>query len=131
MSMFETAARLKLRFNSPKGELTVEDLWDLPLTSTVNKPNLDDIAKELHGQIDTNKVGSFVRKTTAVSQVDQLKFDIVLHVINVRLAENEAALKAAETKAKKQQIMELIQRKETEQLAGSSLEDLRALLDAM
>ena len=30
--MFEKAARLKLRFDTSKGLVTVEDLFDLPLT---------------------------------------------------------------------------------------------------
>lgn len=43
--MFIKASRTKLRFESPKGLLSVEDLWDLPLISTMGKANLDDIAK--------------------------------------------------------------------------------------
>ena len=35
--MFQKASRLKLRFDSPKGLLSVEDLWDLPLTSAGNR----------------------------------------------------------------------------------------------
>ena len=29
--MYEKALRMKLRFETPQGPLTVEDLWDLPL----------------------------------------------------------------------------------------------------
>ena len=32
MNIFEQAARQAFRFESPKGFLTVEDLWNLPLT---------------------------------------------------------------------------------------------------
>ena len=49
MNIFEMATRKKIRFNSPQGDLSTEDLWDLPLSSKVNgKANLDDIAKDLH-----------------------------------------------------------------------------------
>ena len=129
--MFEKASRLKLRFPSPKGSLAVEDLWDLPLTSTTGKANLDDLARELHQSLEGQKLGSFVTKATPTATGTQLQFDIVLHVINVRLAENEAAAQREAASAKKQQIMEIISRKETESLSNASLDELRAMLGSL
>lgn len=129
--MFEKASRLKLRFPSPKGALTVEDLWDLPLTGSTGKANLDDLARTLHQQFESQKIGSFVTKATPITAGTQLQFDIVLRVIEVRLAENEAAAQREAARAKKQQIMEIISRKETEALSGASLDDLRAMLSSL
>ena len=44
MSIFEQASRLKLRFASVKGELTIEHLWGLPLQSKTSF-DLDTVAK--------------------------------------------------------------------------------------
>lgn len=129
--MFEKASRLKLLFPSPKGPLVVEDLWDLPLTSTTGKANLDDLARELHQTLENKKVGSFVTKAPSADVRTQLQFDIVLHVINVRLAENEAAAQREAASAKKQQIMEIISRKEIESLSNASLDELRAMLGSL
>ena len=129
--MFEKASRLKLRFPSPKGSLSVEDLWDLPLTSTTGKANLDDLARTLHQSLESQKVGSFVTKATSAETGIQLQFDIVLHVIKVRLAEIEAAAQREAARAKKQQIMEIISRKETESLSNASLDELRAMLSSL
>ena len=129
--MFEKAARLKLRFSTPVGDLSAEDLWDLPLTSRANKANLDDLARALHQQIEQAPTVSFVKPTEPVSVIPQLKFDLVLHIIKVKLAEQEAAQKAQTTRERKQQIMALIEQKKNDALGASSIEELQAMLDAL
>ena len=54
--MFEKASRAKIRFETSKGSLTVEDLWDLPLTSNTGKADLDDIARGLHSQLKEHRL---------------------------------------------------------------------------
>jgi len=50
-------------------------------------------------------------------------------VIDVRLAENEAAKKAADRNPRNQRIMEIIHSKQDESLRAKSVEELEALLD--
>ena len=128
--MFEKASRLKLRFDTARGQLSVEDLWDLPLQSPAGKPavNLDDVAKALYKTLKESDAGlSFVTPATKSDDVTALKFELVKHVIAIKLAEQEAALKAKSNAEKKQQLLGLIAQKEVEQLAGNSLDDLKAL----
>lgn len=126
--MFEKASRLKLRFETIRGLISTEDLWDLPLTST-NKVNLDDIAKALYKQLkEQTDVVSFVDDTQKADELTQLKFDIVKQVIGVKKAENAAAADARAKADKKQQILGLIAQKQNEQLSTSSIEDLQKML---
>ena len=129
--MFEKASRLKLRFESTKGQLQIEDLWDLPLTSTKGQANLDDIARGLHRQLKNGDDVSFVNATHKSDEVVQLKFDIVKHIIDVRLVENEAAAKARENKEKKQQLLAIIAQKKDAALQGTPLEELEAMVAQM
>ena len=131
MSVFEKASRQKLRFATRAGNLSVEDLWDLPLSSSVKKVNLDEIAVELHTELNTRKTISFVNNPAKDMDDTQLKFDIVKHIIDVKMAENAKAVGERELAAKKQKIMEIITQKENEALAGQSLEDLRKQLEAL
>lgn len=126
--MFEKASRLALRFESNKGQLMVEDLWNLPLTSTTGKANLDDIARALHKQLKNDDDVSFVDVAKKSDATVQLKFDIVKHIIETRLAENAATAVARSNAEKKQTILRIIADREDEQLKGSSLEDLRKMV---
>lgn len=131
MEMFAFATRKKFRFDTCKGQVTVEDLWDLPLTATNGRPNLDDIAKELYKKMKDENEMSFVKPTSQVNKefnIIKTKFDIVKYIIDVKLAEAEAAKKAKETKARNQRILGLIAQKEDEALASKSKEELLAML---
>lgn len=132
MSMFEQASRLKIRFDTPRGFLTVEDLWDLPLTSTTGKPNLDDIAKGLNRSLRViTEETSFVESPAPKDDGLQVAFDIVKHIIAIKVAERTAANDAAKKRETKQKIMAIMESKKNEALAGKSLEELEAMLQTM
>ena len=127
--MFEKAARLKLRFASPQGQLSAEDLWDLPLTSTkANQANLNNIAKEISRQLKAEGEEDFVNPKSGADEGLQLRLDIVKHVIQTRQAENETARVLADRKDKKARLLELMQRKQDQELEGKSLAELQEML---
>lgn len=122
--MFDKATRLKLRFESNKGLLSVEQVWDLSLTA------LNEIAKDLNRQIKAANVDDedFIGNDKKVNPAVQLSFDIVKHIISVKLAERDEQAQAADKKVHNQAILELIQQKQQEALAGKTVEELQAML---
>jgi len=131
--LFEKASRAKLRFPSPKGLLTVEDLWDLPLTSNTGKPNLDDIARTVDRTLrELGSTTSFVEAKESSQDMElKLSMDVVKRVIEVKLAERAAAADAAKRRETKEKIMAIIEAKQNEALAGKSLEELQAQLASL
>lgn len=122
--MFEKASKLKLRFPTTKGLATVEDLWDLPLTSRAGA-NLNGVAVTLHDALESVGVKSFVKKAVADTDYTELRLDIVKHVIAVKLAELEAAKTASAKRDRRAVLTDAIARKENEALGATSLEDLK------
>lgn len=122
--MFDKATRLKLRFESNKGLLSVEQVWDLGLTA------LNEMAKGLSRQVKAAETDEedFIGTKSNVDSELQLRFDIVKHVIGVKLKERDDSRDAAERKANNQVILELIQRKKQQELEGKSVEELEKLL---
>lgn len=132
MNIFEQATRQKIRFESVLGLLCVEDLWDLPLTSLNSKrANLDDIARSLDFQLKSRPSISFVNAASEVNAKTQLAFDVVLHIINVKIAEVKVAEQARQNREKKQKIMAIIEQKSDMRLAESSIEELEAMLNTL
>lgn len=134
-TMFESASRLKLRFDSPRGAITVEDLWDLPLSApTANRASLDAIAMGLQRDLrDTAEITSFVSPT----KVDagraglELMLEIVKYIIGVRLAERDEKQAAENRREKKARILELIATKQDAALGEKSVEELLALANSL
>jgi len=129
VSMFEQAVRLKVRFDTSKGRLSAEDLFDLPLTS-VRSANLNDIAKDLNRELKAVGEEDFVNPSAASMAGEELKlkFEIVKYVIAIRLAENAAARAAVEKKEKKVRLLEIIARKQDAALEGAPLEELQKMV---
>jgi hypothetical protein len=130
MDIFEHAARVKLRFATPKGLLSAEDLWDLPLTSD-RGVSLDDLAKEFNRQLKDYTAQSFVTLHTTANTIAQLSFDLVKYIIDVKLEERDLARAALERRKSKARIMELIATKQDQELASKSVEELTAMVEAL
>jgi hypothetical protein len=128
--IFEQAARLKIRFETQKGLLSAEDLWDLPLTSAKGA-NLDDIARGLYALLRSDNNVSFVNPGQKSDPTAQLRFDIAKHIIDVRIAENAAAATASANHDKKQRLLGIIAEKEGQALTALSVEKLRGMVAAL
>ncbi|QYC52555.1 hypothetical protein [Salmonella phage SSBI34] len=117
MSIFEKASRAKLRFETQRGLITVEDLWQLPLKG--NNVSLNSIAVSVDKQIKAAGEKSFVDDKTSVDERLELAMEIVKHVIKVR---KEEIAKQQEETAKRQKREALLQ-----QLADAEARELQKL----
>lgn len=130
-NIFEYATRYKLRFETSAGNLTTEQLWELPLTSSrPGKANLDEIAVGLHREIEAQGNESFV-KSKKKDAILQAKFDVVKHIIDTKVAENEAKLVENSKQAQREKLDRLIENAEDAELAGKSPAELKAMRDAL
>lgn len=120
--MYKEAIRKKYRYLTTKGSLSVEQLWDLSLK------DLDDIAVKLEERLEKGSKKSFIKKRTVEDKVVKTKFDIVVDIINTKLEEQQAESDAAENKAHNETILEVIKRKQQEELEGLSVQELEAKL---
>ena len=116
--MFEKATRIKLRFKTSRGVVTTEDLWDLPLTV------LDELAVGLNKKLKETTEESFIKAKSPDTSLIELRFNIVKHIIDVKLAEDEAKAKAAKVRQERSRLLDLIERKKTQELEGKSVEEL-------
>lgn len=115
--LFERATKQAARYHTSKGAISTEDLWAL------NLQDLDVIAKGLHNDLRDDEV-SFVNKPTEQNSLTQLKLDVVKRVIEVRLAEREAAAQRKNDLAKKKFLQEVLHEKKAEALKNLSIEEI-------
>lgn len=124
MNIFEQASIQKLRFQSVKGELTVEQLWDLPLQSR-NQFDLDTIAKSVNRDLKSTEEESFVstRVNPAKTRLN-LMLEILKHIISVKMEAAEEARIKANKADEKEKLLRLLEEKQTEQLRSLSAEQI-------
>ncbi len=122
--MFLEATKMKLRVDTERGQISVEDLWDLPLTG--NGVCLDGIAKALNKALSDSEESFVGEPSKAVGKL-QLQFDIVRFIIKDKLKARKLAKKAKEDKDKKERILRIIEDKEVDNLKGMGMKELKKM----
>jgi hypothetical protein len=122
--MFIKAARKKMRFPY-KGQATVEDLWDLPVTE------LDKIFKILNAEAKKAKEESLLETKSEESEKLAVRIGIIKYIVSVKLEEKKEAELAKERKEQKQRIMKVLASKQDEELKGKSVEELEKMLEEL
>ena len=127
--MFEKASRLKLRFDSLKGQLSVENLWDLPLQSKSGF-DLDTVAKTVNQELKGVTEESFVETCANPRKGElELKLEIVKHVIKTRQDENAAAANAVAKREERKRLEGILATKQASALEQLSVEEIQKRLD--
>lgn len=130
-NIFVSATRKKFRFASERGELTTEQLWDLPLTSK-NGFNLNAVAIAVNTELKGIAEESFVEVSSNPRRKElEGMLEVVKYIIAVKQEEAKAATERVAKQALKRKLQEAIEAKEGEALLGASLDDLKAQLAAL
>lgn len=122
--LFIKATREKARFPY-KGLVSVEDLWDLPMTE------LDRIYKALNAQKKQVQEDSLLDAKSTEDEELTMRIAIVKYIFSVKQEEKKAAETARERKEQKQKIMAILASKQDEALHGKSIEELEKMLDEL
>jgi hypothetical protein len=131
LNIFELATRQKLRFDAEShSNLTVEQLWDLPLTTTSpNRSSLDGAGKLLLRELREQGEESLVTPANnAPKAALQLKLDIIKSIIATKQAENAAKQDEAARAQQRATLRELLAEKHAEELKGLTKEQIEAKL---
>ena len=124
MNIFEQATRRAIRFESAKGDLSVEQLWDLPLQSR-NQFDLDTVAKTVNRQLNAVTEESFVSvRENPAKETLSLKLELVKHIISVKLQEAEEARNRANKASEKEKLLRLLDEKQNEALRALTPEEI-------
>lgn len=119
--MFEYAARNKLRFPF-KGQISVEDLWDLTVTQ------LDGIYKTLNAQRKAENEESLLSTKSPADKVLETKIAIIKHIVSVKQSEADIARKAKENRERKQYLMSILADQEEAELRSKSSDELMKMI---
>lgn len=128
MSIYKKATRLKLRFSSSKGDLTTEQLWDLPLKSET-KANLNDVARVVYSSIVT--VTDFVDGGVSDNSISELKLNIVKDIIASKQQELADKIKKANNAVEIAKLEEILESKEDALKAKMSKKEIKAKIASL
>ena len=123
--LFFQATKGKFRFPSKVGELTTEQLWDLPLTSGKNGPDLDTVAKTINAEIRAASEESFVGPSkTSKRTLLETKLEVVKAVIAAKIDCAREAEKRASKASRRRLLEDAIAQADMREISSASKDDL-------
>lgn len=128
--LFTYGTKNRLRFDTSRGQIDIEALWQMPLTSK-DEYNLDAVAKTIARSIRATEEESFVALRTTADEVMSIKLEIVKTIIADKLEALDIAKNQAAIKAKKEILVAALANKENEAILAMSAEDIKAELDKL
>lgn len=123
--MYKNASKLKLRFQTTVGTLSVEQLWDLnlsQLTSAIKS------VKKILKKNDDDEL-SFLDEKNTVDTENELRFSILKDIYLEKKNELEKVKTEAERKRQREKLLTLIEEKKEASLKDLSLDELMKKLD--
>ena len=130
-NIFQYATRNKLRFTSIRGELTIEQLWDIPLRSR-DDFNLNTIAKAANKALKEVSEESFVETTKTAAHVRcEAAMDVIKYIIDTKLVEEKAAVVRTERKQEKEKLLNILAEKQAGKLSELSEKELQKRIAAL
>jgi len=130
-NIFESATRHKLRFQSSRGVLSVEQLWDVPLRSQ-DDFNLDAVAKTANKALKEISEESFVdTERTPEHSRRETVFEIVKYIIEVKVGDEAAAKKRAANKIEKEKLLAILAEKQAGKLSDLSEKEIQKRIAAL
>lgn len=112
---FGEMTRNKVRFDSPKGKLSIEDLWDLPLNSR-DECNLDAIAVKLYNEMTSGNKTSFTKQEKTKDDTLYKKLETVKEIIRIKLMDIEQKELKEQKQVRREKLLNLLEKKNDESL---------------
>lgn len=130
--IFEYAVRNKLRFSSSKGQLSIEELWDVPLRSR-DEFNLNVVAKTANAAVKVASEENFVSVGVKTPETTrrEIALEVVKYVIAARIDEEAKAAKRAADKIEQEKLLAILAEKQDGQLSALSVKELQRRIAAL
>lgn len=123
-NLFEMATRSKMRFPSTKGELSVEDLWDL------SDKDLDVVYKNLKDQEVKSSEESLLDDANVDPKLTAA-IGIVRYIFTTKRKEKLAEKERINKKLTQKKYIDALSKKQDEAIEKMSEAELRAMIDSL
>jgi hypothetical protein len=129
--LFIKATRRAYRWSSNRGDLTVEQLWDLPLSSRGGF-DLDHVGRTLLAEIKAMGEESLVETRPNPAKADaEARLEVLKFIIATRQEEARAAELRATRADQRRKVLDALAARDADDLSKASREELLARLEEL